>query len=93
MDKLFDMLPDATQQIIFDFHESTGMNAQFVAALKVEYIVYQMFRLAPFEVRDWLALLPAQCAHDDVALPELQAQRHELVDICEMNNEIRRALH
>lgn len=92
MEKLFDTLPGETQQVIFDLHQHTGMNTQFIAALMVEYIVYQMYQLAPLEVRAWLALLPTQCAHDSVALPELQEQRIELVEICEMNNEIRRAV-
>jgi hypothetical protein len=93
VESFYDTLPSATQQAIYDIHTQTGLNTQMIATMMVEYIIYQMFQLAPVEVRAWLDLLPKQCANDRIALPELQERRMELVEICDMNNTLRAQIH
>lgn len=86
-------LPQITQEALLEISEHTDVDVHFVSVLMVEYIIFQMYQLAPLEVEAWIKLVPIQCANAKTALPALSAARVDLAEIVDMNNEIRRAVH
>ena len=93
MEKLMHCLPEITQRALLEISQNTDVDVHFVSVLMVEYIIFQMYQLAPLEVDAWIKLVPVQCANSRTALPELSAARVDLAEIVDMNNEIRRAVH
>lgn len=86
-------LPEITQRALLEISQNTDVDVHFVSVMMVEYIIFQMYQLAPLEVEEWIKLVPLQCANAKTALPELSAARVDLAEIVDMNNEIRRAVH
>jgi len=93
MEKLMHCLPQITQEALLEISQNTDVDVHFVSVMMVEYIIFQMYQLAPLEVEEWIKLVPLQCANSRTALPELSAARIDLAEIVDMNNEIRRAFH
>jgi hypothetical protein len=62
----------------------TNMNTNQLIPLFVEYVVFQMFLLAPLEVEEWMKQCLEQCKTPDVPMPRLLDAREDLTLTLEM---------
>lgn len=64
--------------------QMTGMNTNQLIPIFVEYVIYQMYLLAPLEVEEWAKLTIEQCKQPNEPIPMLTAAREDLALTLEM---------
>ncbi len=62
----------------------TGMNTNQLIPIFVEYVMFQMFLLAPMEVDEWAKLVIEQCKQPTVPMESLTRAREDLALTLEM---------
>lgn len=64
--------------------QMTGMNTNQLIPIFVEYVIYQMYLLAPLEVEEWARLTIEQCKQPNVPVPTFSEAREDLCLTLEM---------
>lgn len=84
MMEMKDAMPVVFKKSVYELHQLTGLNTNFLIPLFLEFIAYQIHQLSPMEFEDWIKIIPEQCKEPKRALPEMTQAREDLFLTLEM---------